>query len=64
MVRVPLDLPNAFATGPGPFHATVGVTDGIMEMLLDPHNAREGLLRLVQLASADPSMICIAMPVA
>ncbi len=52
-VRVPTGLPNAFAAGPGPNHATIGVTDGIMDLLLDPQNAREGLLRLVQSASND-----------
>ncbi|MBI3552244.1 MAG: MFS transporter [Elusimicrobia bacterium] len=54
-VRVPYAGPNAFATGPGPFHATIGVTDGLLDMLLDPTNAREGLLRLVQSVAGDPS---------
>ncbi|MCX5795640.1 MAG: M48 family metalloprotease [Elusimicrobia bacterium] len=52
MVIDPLTAPNAYATGRTPFHALVGVTQGIKEMLLDGENLRAGLMRL--LAASDP----------
>ncbi len=45
--RVPMDVPNAFATGRDPNHALIGVTDGIMDMLLEPENVRDQLGRLM-----------------
>src|SRR5262249_20556295 len=55
MVNVPMDAPNAFATGPSPFNATVGVTVGIKDMLLDPENVREQLGRLVMAFDRNPN---------
>ena len=52
MVIDPLTAPNAYATGRSPFHALVGVTQGIKEMLLDTENLRAGIIRL--LAAFDP----------
>ena len=52
MVNDPLPLPNAYATGRSPFHALVGVTEGIKQMTLDPENVRDGVARLI--ANADP----------
>jgi len=52
MVNDPLTAPNAYATGRSPFHALVGVTSGIKEMLLDGENLRAGIIRL--LAASDP----------
>ena len=45
--------PNAFATGRSPYHATVGVTMGIEDMLLNSESLREGLVRLLGTANAD-----------
>jgi Zn-dependent protease with chaperone function/MFS family permease len=53
LVSVPMDAPNAFATGRSPFKATVGQTYGIKTMLLDPETARAGLVRL--LGASDPN---------
>jgi Zn-dependent protease with chaperone function len=52
MVNDPMVAPNAYATGRSPFHAMVGVTAGIKEMLLDTENLRAGIIRL--LAVSDP----------
>ena len=52
MVDDPMPMPNAYATGRSPFHATVGVTAGIQEMLLDPENTRESLVRLINASDA------------
>lgn len=56
MVRVPGPMgagPNAFATGRDPFHATVGVTEGIEDMLLNTDSLRDGLVRLLGQVSAE-----------
>jgi Zn-dependent protease with chaperone function/MFS family permease len=47
MVDDPLPLPNAYATGRGPFHALVAVTAGLKEMTLDPESVRDGVARLI-----------------
>lgn len=53
LVVVPMEAPNAFATGRSPYKATVGQTYGIKQMLLDPETARAGIARLI--AAADES---------
>lgn len=52
LVSVPMEAPNAFATGRSPFKATVGVTLGIKQLLLDPETVRDNLTRL--LAAQEP----------
>ncbi len=52
VVILPTELPNAFATGPSPFHAMVGVTEGTKEMLLTPENLRKNLINAI--AASDP----------
>ncbi len=53
VVILPTELPNAFATGPSPFHAMVGVTEGTKEMLLTPENLRTNLINAI--AASDPN---------
>jgi len=56
MVRVTGSMgagPNAFATGRSPYHATVGVTEGMEDMVLNPENLRESLVRLLGSQTAD-----------
>ncbi|MFA6002626.1 MAG: M48 family metalloprotease [Elusimicrobiota bacterium] len=52
MVIDPMEGPNAYATGRGPSHALVGVTQGIKEMTLDPETLRSGLIRLMAASDA------------
>ncbi len=52
VVILPTELPNAFATGPSPFHAMVGVTQGTKEMLLTPENLRKNLINAI--AASNP----------
>ncbi|MFH2202628.1 MAG: M48 family metalloprotease [Elusimicrobiota bacterium] len=52
MVNVPMQVPNAFATGFSPMSAMVGVTYEMKDMTLNPRRAKEGLIRL--LYSVDP----------
>lgn len=53
LVVDPDEGPNAYATGPSAFHATVGVTVGLKRMLLDPEELRATLMRT--LSSVGPS---------
>ncbi|MFH1726319.1 MAG: M48 family metalloprotease [Elusimicrobiota bacterium] len=46
MVNVPMPVPNAFATGPSPMNAMVGVTEEMKQMTLNPARTREGLIRV------------------
>lgn len=47
MVDVAMPVPNAFATGPTPTKAMVGVTYEMKDMTLNPERVREGLIRLL-----------------
>jgi Zn-dependent protease with chaperone function len=47
MLDVPMGVPNAFASGPSPMMALVGVTDEMKDMTLNPARTREGLIRLL-----------------
>ena len=53
IVADPLSLPNVYSTGRDPFHALVGVTSGIKEMMLDPENVRDAAARLI--ANSQPA---------
>ncbi len=53
VVILPTELPNAFATGPTPFHAMVGVTEGTKEMLLTPENLRKNLQNAIAASNPD-----------
>ncbi|HVE11778.1 MAG TPA: M48 family metalloprotease [Elusimicrobiota bacterium] len=53
MINVVMGVPNAFATGLNPFHAMVGVSQEIKDMLLNPEELRAGLIRL--LTATDPT---------
>lgn len=50
IVKVPMPVPNAFATGRGPSHALVGVTEEFKRMTLDAETHRAGLIRLLEAA--------------
>ncbi|MBI4345818.1 MAG: MFS transporter [Elusimicrobia bacterium] len=47
LVRVPMPVPNAFATGIWPSKALIGVTDIFSEMTLEPEILRSGLIRML-----------------
>ena len=48
IVDVPMEVPNAFATGLSPMSAMVGVTGEMKEMTMNPVRLKAGLIRMLQ----------------